>query len=253
MRTLILGLFLAVGLPLSGCGSEEPTEETKETADLLPCPDPAEPGADPAQPSSSPPDCLRVTGAGAPPGAASGATAGGGPDGSITRTWSESVTQTGVGTSSVITQRYTALVSVSLTKVDEGAYSISGTASITSTYTSDWKSSQTSTLGPCNVHYTDNATAMGSVEVEGGLEAYDGFYQFHVNIPGVDGSNDTVRDDSGCNGPNKQEITPWAAAPITAAGSGEMTDPRTLSGSTTEPRTGGEDSVSWSFTLPPGA
>jgi hypothetical protein len=139
---------------------------------------------------------------------------------------------------------------VSLTKVDEGAWTISGPASVTSTYTSDWTSNQTSTLGPCNVHYTDNATAMGSVEVEGGLEARDGFYQFYVNIPGVDGSNDTVRDDSGCNGPNNRETTPWAAAPITAGGSGDMTSPRTITGSSSEPRTGGEDTVSWSFTLP---
>jgi hypothetical protein len=250
MRTLILGLLLMVGVSLSGCGNEAPTDEATETASLPPCPNPAEPASDPAEPSSSPPTCLRVTGAGGPPGAGSGTTGGGGPDGSITRRWSESVMQTGDGTSSVITQRYTAVVSVSLTKVDEGAWTISGPANVTSTYTSDWTSNQTSTLGPCNVHYTDNATAMGSVEVEGGLEAYDGFYQFHVNIPGVDGSNDTVRDDSGCNGPNNRETTPWAAAPNTAGGSGDMTDPSTITGSSSAPRTGGEDTVSWTFTLP---
>lgn len=246
MRTLIVGLLLMVGVPFSGCGSEAPPDEATETARLPPCPDPA----DPEDPSSNPPKCLRVTGAGGQSGAGSGTTPGGGPDGSITRTWSESVTQTGDGTSSVITQRYTALVSVSLTKVDEGAWAISGSASVSSTYTNDWKSNQTSSLGPCNVHYTDNATAMGSVQVEGGLEASDGFYQFYVNIPGVDGSNDTVRDDSGCNGPNNREMTPWTAAPTTAGGSGDMTDPRTISGSSSEPRTGGEDTVSWTFTLP---
>ncbi len=250
MRTLILGLLLMVGVSLSGCGNEAPTDKATETASLPPCPNPAEPASDQAEPSSSPPTCLRVTGAGGPQGAGSGMTGGGGPDGSITRTWSESVTQTGDGTSSVITQRYTAVVSVSLTKVDEGAWTISGPASVSSTYTSDWKSNQTSTLGPCNVHYTDNATAMGSVEVEGGLEASDGFYQFYVNIPGVDGSNDTVRDDSGCNGPNNRETTPWAAAPITAAGSGDLTGPRTISGSSSVPRTDGEETVSWTFTLP---
>ena len=250
MRTLIVGLLLMVGVALSGCGNEAPTDEATETASLPPCPDPAEPASDPAEPSSSPPTCLRVTGENGQPGAGSGTTGGGGPDGSITRTWSESVTQTGGGTSSVITQRYTAVVSVSLTRVDEGAWTISGPASVSSTYTSDWKSNQTSTLGPCNVHYTDNATAMGSVQVEGGLEARDGYYQFHVNIPGVDGSNETVRDDSGCNGPNNRETTPWAAASITAGGSGDLTDPRTISGSSSEPRTGGEDTVSWRFTLP---
>ena len=250
MRTLILSLFLTTVVLLSACGEAEPTDAATNSESLPPCPDPAEPTLDPAEPSSPSPNCLRVTGAGGPPGAGSGAAAGGGPDGSITRTWSESVTQLGSGTSSVITQQYKAVVSVSLSKVDEGAWTISGPANVSSTFTSDWKSNQTSPLGPCNVHYTDNASAMGSVQVEGGLEARDGFYQFHVNIPGVDGSNDTVRDDSGCNGPNNQETTPWAAAPITAAGSGDMTDARTISGSSSEPRTGGEDSVSWSFTLP---
>jgi hypothetical protein len=254
MRTLILGLILLVGVPLCGCGGEASTGEGKETTVLQPCPEPAESGSsspsDSAEPLPTPPDCLRVRGGGAQPGAGSGAVGAGGPDGSITRSWSEEVIQNGVGTSSVVTQKYQAVVSVTLTKVDEGAYSISGTANVTSTYTSDWKSSQTSTLGPCNVHYTDNATAMGTVDVEGGLEAYDGFYQFYVNIPGVDGSNDTVRDDSGCNGPNNQETTPWAAAPITAGGSGDMTGPRDISGTSSEPRTGGEDSASWRFTLP---
>jgi hypothetical protein len=183
-------------------------------------------------------------------GGALAAVPGGVPAGSITRSWSESVTQRGSGTSSVITQRYTATVDVTLTKVDEGAWTIAGTADIESAFTSDWVSQQTSTLGPCNVHYTDDATASGTVDVEGGLEAYDGFYNFYVNIPGVDGSNDTVRDDSGCNGSNKQETTPWSAAPTTESGSGEMTGPRTISGSSRTPREGGEDTLTWSFTLP---
>jgi hypothetical protein len=174
----------------------------------------------------------------------------GGANGSITRKWSESVTQTGGGTSSVITQQYLAVVSVSLSKVDEGGWTISGPASISSAYTSDWRSDQTSALGPCNVHYTDNASASDTVDVEGGLEARDGFYQFYVNIPGADGSNATVRDDSGCNGPNNQETTPWSAAPITASASGDMTDARTISGSSSTPRQGGEDTLTWSFTLP---
>lgn len=174
----------------------------------------------------------------------------GGPDGSITRRWSESVTQSGSGTSSVITQEYRAAVEVSLSKVDEGAWIISGPASISSAYTSDWRSNQTSSLGPCNAHYTDDASATGTVDVEGGLEARDGSFQFHVNIPGVDGSNVTVRDDSGCNGPNKQETAPWSVAPITASGSGDMTGARTISGRSSTPRENGEDTVTWTFTIP---
>jgi hypothetical protein len=190
------------------------------------------------------------SGASGQSGGGSAAVGGGGSNGSITRRWSESVTQIGSGTSSVITQQYMAVVSVSLSKVDEGGWTISGPASISSGYTSDWKSNQTSALGPCNVHYTDDASASDTVDVEGGLEARDGFYNFYVNIPGADGSNATVRDDSGCNGPNNQETTPWSAAPITASGSGDMTDARTISGSSSEPRQNGEDTLTWSFTLP---
>ena len=204
--------------------------------------------SDPPAPSSA--RCVQGTGVGGQAGGVSGAVPGSGPAGTITRSWSESVTQRGSGTSSVITQQYAATVNVSLTKVDEGAWTITGPASIVSAFTSDWVSNQTSPLGPCNVHYTDNAGASGTVDVEGDLEARDGFYQFYVNIPGVDGSNATVRDDSGCNGPNNQETTPWSAAPITASGSGEMTGSRTISGSSSEPRQGGEDKVIWSFSLP---
>lgn len=241
MRLLIVCLGLLVVAVLPACEAETASESPSP----LPCSNSVEP-KDEASTSSS--TC--VAGQDGQPGGGSGAVGGGGPNGSITRKWSESVTQAGSGTSSVITQEYTAVVRVSLSKVDEGAWTISGRASISSTYTSDWTSSQATALGPCSVHYTDRASASGTVDVEGGLEARDGFYQFYVNIPTVDGSNATVRDDSGCNGPNNQETTPWSAAPTMASGSGDMTEPRTISGSSSEPRQNGEDTLIWSFTLP---
>jgi hypothetical protein len=239
MRPLITCLGLLAVALLSACEAETVGESPSPS----PCPSPAE-STDEASSASV---CL--AGQGGQSSAGSGA-AGGGPDGTITRTWSDSVTQLGSGTSSVVNQRYTAVVSVSLSKVDEGAWTISGSANISSTYTNDWKSNQTSSLGPCNVHYTDNASASDTVSVEGGLEARDGFYNFYVNVPGVEGSNATVRDDSGCNGPNDSETTPWSTAPMTASGSGEMTSPRTISGSSSEPRQNGEDTLTWRFTLP---
>jgi hypothetical protein len=244
MRPLIVCLGVLVVAVLSACGGETGTETASESPSLLPCPS----SADPPNDASSSSRCM--SGAGGQSGGGSTAAGGGGPDGTITRKWSESVTQSGGGTSSVITQRYEAVVSVSLSKVDEGGWTISGPASISSAYTSDWRSNQTSALGPCNVHYTDNAGAADTVDVEGGLEARDGFYNFYVSIPGADGSNVTVRDDSGCNGPNNQETTPWSAAPITASGSGDMTNARTISGSSSTPRENGEDTLTWSFTLP---
>jgi hypothetical protein len=244
MRPLIVCLGVLAVAVLSACGTEDEAAPASESPSPLPCSSSAEPPDD-ASPASA---CGR--GAGGESAQESAAVGSGGPDGTIARKWSESVTQTGSGTSSVITQQYTAVARVSLRKVDEGAWTITGTATISSTFTSDWKSNQATALGPCSAHYTDNASASGTVDVEGGLEAGDGFYQFYVSIPGVDGSNATVRDDSGCNGPNNQETTPWSAAPITASGSGDMTNERIISGSSSEPRQGGEDTLTWSFTLP---
>jgi len=243
MRPLILCPGVLAFAVLSACGGET----ASESQSLSPCPSSTEATLDLPAPSSD--RCVEGAGAGGQAGGASGAVPGGAAS-SITRSWSESVIQRGSGTSSVITQQYAATVIVSLTKVDVGAWTIAGTATIMSAFTSDWVSQQTSSLGPCNVHYTDDAKASGTVVVEGGLEASDGFYQFYVNIPGVDGSNATVRDDSGCNGPNNQETTPWSAAQMMASGSGDMTGSRAISGSSSVPREGGDDTVTWSFSLP---
>lgn len=169
--------------------------------------------------------------------------------GVVTRTWSERVEQTSDSSQSLITQSYEAVVQVSSTQVDIGAWELAGNAEIVSTYTSDFQSHTTTSLGPCDVHYTDEAKGNGSVQVEGGLEAHDGFYQFHVNIPGLDGSNETVRDDSGCGGTNNSETTPWSVGSITAGGSGNLAGSNHISGSTTEPREGGDDTVTWDLTF----
>lgn len=172
------------------------------------------------------------------------APAGGSWSGTVTRRWEEIVEQTGEGMESKTAQFYEVVVRLSSAQVDVGAWELTGDAEIVSTFTSDYKSSTTSSLGPCNVHYTDDAKGSGTVEVEGGLEAGDGLYQFHVNVPGLDGSNETVRDDSGCRGPNKTETTPWPVAPIRLGGSGDLTDPDHISGST-ETQNGAKETVTW--------
>jgi hypothetical protein len=200
-------------------------------------------------PTPTPTPSPTIQGGGVPGGQpGGGGGTGGGAGSSITRAWSETVKDSGGGTTSVIHQEYKAAVRLTLTKVDIGNYEITGTASISGVFTSDYTSQQTSVLGPCNVHYTDNASGGGSVAVDGGLEARDGFYQFTVNIPGLDGSNDTVRDDSGCNGTNIRETTPWSVAPDRVGGSGEYTG-NAISGTTSRPRQGGQDVTTWSFTL----
>ena len=170
--------------------------------------------------------------------------------GTITREWSESVTQSGGGSTSVIRQAYKAVVLVNLTKVDIRAWTIDGKATITATFTSDFQSQTSTPLGPCNVHYTDDASGAGNVDVEGGMEAGDGTYEFHVNIPGLDGSNNTVRDDSGCFGGTNRETTPWPVAPDMVGGSGNYSG-NGISGNTSKPREGGKDAASWSFSITP--
>jgi hypothetical protein len=134
---------------------------------------------------------------------------------------------------------------------EDGSWTFTGSASITAAYTSNFSGRKADILGaPCDVHYTDDASASGTVQVDGGLTAYDGFYDFYVNIPGVDtGTNNAVRNDSDCDGPNDLYTTPWAAAPTTASGSGEYSG-TSISGSVSTPRTGGDDTITWSFALP---
>jgi hypothetical protein len=199
------------------------------------------------EPTSSPSTQVGAVPGGPPGGGGGGGGAGGG-DSSVTREWSETVTESGGGVRSVIHQEYKAVVRVTLTKVDIHAWTITGQATITAAFTSDYESRMTTPLGPCNVHYTDDASGGGTVAVEGGLEASDGTYQFHVNIPGLDGTNDTVRDDSGCNGSNNRETTPWSVAPDLVGGSGQYTG-SSISGSFTKPREGGQDAATWRFTL----
>lgn len=254
MRTKAIGSGLLVIALLSACGTAAPSPSPTPSPSPSPCASPAgqaDQSQDPAAPESSVSSSACPGGAG-PGGVGTGSGAGGGGfDGSITRKWSERVTQSGDGFSSEITQQYMAVVQVTLTNVDIGGWEITGRADVTSSFTSDATSRMTTLLGaPCNTHYTDDASGSGTVTVTGGLEARDGFYQFYVDIPAVDGSNDTVRDDSDCDGPNYREITPWPVGPITAAGNGDVTDPDVITGSSSEPREGGEDTITWSFSIP---
>jgi hypothetical protein len=198
-------------------------------------------------------------GGGGQPGGAGGAGGGGGPGGAggaggggpntLTRKWNTVVNTSGDGSSSVVTEDSLAEVHFTLTKVDIGSWTITGTAAVTGSFTSDFQSHTVTSLGPCDTHYTDNASGAGTGAVTGGLEARDGFYNFYIAIPGVDGSNDTVRDDSGCFGPNDRETTPWSVSSSTPTESGNMTDPDHISGSTNTPTAGGSEVITWSITL----
>ncbi len=175
-----------------------------------------------------------------------GGGAGGGGGNTVTRTWSETVTNP-LGT---VHQEYRASVHVAFGQEEAGSWVLTGTADITSAFTNEvTEQLQDITGAPCTTHHTDAASASGSVDVEGGIEARDGFYQFHLFIPSVDGTNTSLRDDSACGGPNTTESNVWTAAEITASGDGEYSG-TSISGSVSNPREGGEDTTSWSFTLP---
>jgi hypothetical protein len=191
---------------------------------------------------------LAACGGGAAPAPAEAsegtASEGGTWSGTVTRRWEQDVEQFGEGMESRARQTYEAVAQISSVQVDIGAWELSGSAEIVSTFTSDYQNRMTSSLGPCNAHYTDDAKGQGNVPVEGGLEAGDGFYQFHVNISGLDGANETMRDDSGCRGPNKRETVPWGVAPVTVAQSGDLDDPDHISGSS-ETREGAKETITW--------
>ena len=93
--------------------------------------------------------------------------------GTLHRKEEHTTLQSGDGTSSKITQTYEATITIRATAVDSGRWTITGPADIIGTFTSDWVSNQTTPLGPCNQHFTDDAEAKGTGVVDGGLEIDD--------------------------------------------------------------------------------
>ena len=155
--------------------------------------------------------------------------AGGTWSGTLRRQEEQTVQESGGGTASKITQTYDATVTIRATAVDAGRWTLAGQATITGTFSSDWVSRQTSSLGPCNQHFTDDAEAKGTGVIDGGLEIDDGFFQLTIRIPGADGTMTSVRDDTGCFGSRTAETNPWAAAERTLGESGQLADPNVIS------------------------
>ena len=176
--------------------------------------------------------------------AVSGVSGGSGGAGSsiVTLAWTEKADRSGSGATDLVTQDYKAVAHLTLTRVDVGAWTITGRADVSGSFKEDFKSD-------C-AHYTDNASGSGTVDVSGGLEAVDGSYQFHLDILGVTGSNATVRDDSPCGGPNNAETTEWTIAPASPGGDGTYADLHHITGTSTKLRTGGDETLTWDLSLP---
>jgi hypothetical protein len=172
--------------------------------------------------------------------------------GTLTRHYTETTTTTSESDSTLVVVTYDATVLISSTLVDIGGWKLTGPATIRTTQTSDYKAHFTSTLGDCDKHYHDDDLAEGTSIVDGGLGiSDDATYEFTVTVPGFDGGTETsLRDETGCQGSSNTEVNPWPVGPVNLEGSGEITDPAFLTGSTSKPiANGGQDTTTWSLRL----
>jgi hypothetical protein len=230
MRTAI-ALILMV--PLSACGSA-----SQEKAD-----DAAAANGSAAPNAANAPGQSRASG--------QSNAAGGTWSGTVHRKEEHTTLQSGEGTSSKITQTYEATITIRATAVDSGRWEIAGPATVIGTFSSNWISNQSTPLGPCNVHYTDDAQAKATGVVEGGMEIDDDLFQLRVQVPGADGTMSSVRDDSGCRGTNTSENNPWAVSEQTLTESGKLTDPNVISVTRREPDPTGVVTTTWNLRRTP--
>ena len=171
--------------------------------------------------------------------------------GTLHRKEEHTTLESGSGTSSTITQTYEATITLQATAVDAGRWTLAGPVTIIGTFSSNWISNQTTSLGPCNVRYTDDAQAKGTGVIEGGLEIDDDFFQLRVQVPGADGTMSSVRDDSGCRGGNTSENNPWTVSEQTLGESGKLTDPNVISVTKRQPDANGVVTTTWSLRRTP--
>lgn len=179
-----------------------------------------------------------------PPPAPAGATPAGQGDwtGTLTRRVDLSESMDGATT----TETYLATVAFHSTSVDIRRWTLSGDAAIKATGSIDMKSSETTPLGQCTLHYTDDMLAEGRLPVDGGLEQRGTQVEFSIQLPGLSGSLIAVRDESGCFGTRTESTEPWSVGAISVGGSGELSG-NSVSGSTTLDA----ETVTWALTYQP--
>jgi hypothetical protein len=166
--------------------------------------------------------------------------------GSLTYKWSEAVDRSGGGAISTASQSYEATVQIGSQAADTDAWTLIGEATIAAARTIDFEQTIVSSLGSCTEKHHDEAIAKGKGQIEGGLEISDDSYQFTVRLPVVAGSETSVRTYSGCGTKTTNtDIHDWPTSPITTGGSGTLTKPNAISGSSSAtPGT----TVVWSLT-----
>jgi hypothetical protein len=171
--------------------------------------------------------------------------------GTLHRKEEHTTEEAGDGTASRITQTYEATITIRATAVDVGRWTLAGPANIIGTFSSDWASRQTTALGPCNQHFTDDAEAKGAGAIDGGLEIDDDFFQLTIHVPSADGTMSSVRDDTGCFGSRTAETNPWTAAEERLGESGQLTDPNVISFTKREPDANGVVTTTWNLRRTP--
>jgi hypothetical protein len=172
----------------------------------------------------------------------------------VTRHYTETTITTSDSDSTTLTVTYDATVKISSTLVDINGWTLTGPATIRATSSSDYKAHFTSTLGDCDKHYHDEDLGEGTSVASGGLGINDdSTYEFNLTVPGFDGGTETsLRDETGCLGSSNTEVNPWPVGPVNLDGSGDVTDPTTLKGSSSKPiANGGQDTITWELHLVP--
>lgn len=177
--------------------------------------------------------------------------------GTLTYRTNTSSSESAGGNRSETTGGYEATVRLWSTEGESPTWTLAGEAKIVSYYTTLFSSHTVTELGPCDTLYTDDARAEKSVPIEGGLELSDGFYNLSVQVPGIEGLLHAIRDDSGCAGSKLDEMNPYPVGPMSLGGSGETSNPNSISFSHTEPilnadgSEAGKTTQTWGLTFNP--
>lgn len=254
MRLHACSASLVIAVVLAACGGAAPGSATRMPVDGDP--EPTELCEDFVEGDLTDDEELDCLGSGGNGGAggnggngtSEGPPAGGEWTGTLTREYDLVETEGGAGNSSTIEEHYVGTVTFHSIEADFRRWNLVGDAAIVANGLSDYWSTTETPLGTCTRHYTDTRQASDTGDVEGGMSMLgDGEYEFNLTIPGIDGTNDAVRDDSGCFALRDSSTEPWPVAFERVGGTGKFDAGWNSSGSTTLDDT----VVSWTLTWHP--
>jgi hypothetical protein len=148
--------------------------------------------------------------------------------GTVSYEWTRHNVVTATDSTETTDEMYSAHTQITSQAVDIDRWKLTGQGNVVSSRSivSDF------TVGNCHNHFEDAASASSAVVVpDGGVEIDGNRYQIRIEIPGITGSESTVR--LTCP-PQDDETHDWEVAEYTVLESGTMTDTDTISGSETD-------------------